>query len=323
MTYQPPLTLTPTMLGLIAKIQQLLGRLEGLGSSVPRPELRRGNRAMAIHSSCAIEGNSLSLDQVQTILAGKKVLAPAQDIREIANANRAYDLALEWSPHRIQDFCQAHGVMMDGLIPEAGHFRQGNVGIIKGRKVTHIAPKPRVVPQLMSQLFGYVRASRTIPKAIVASVCHYEIEFIHPFTDGNGRMGRLWQHVILVNENPLFGLVPFESIIQRRQKEYYSTLRQSDLAGESTVFVEFSLDALYLALEKVWHSYKPTVETPIQRLIGSQDHFGSQWFSRKEYLAVHKTLSTATASRDLAMGVSQEILMIEGSKATARYRFKA
>jgi Fic family protein len=174
----------------------------------------------------------------------------------------------------------------------------------------------------MGQLFDYVRASRDIPRAIIASVCHYEIEFIHPFSDGNGRMGRLWQHVILVEGNPLLAQVPFESIIKERQKDYYKALRQSDQAGESTPFVEFSLEALLGALEAIWETYKPAVQRPEDRLQVALRQFGKRWFVRKEYLTCHKGISTATASRDLAAGVEKGLLLVEGEKATARYRFQ-
>jgi Fic family protein len=322
LTYKPPITITPTMLNLVARLQHRLGLLEGLGMAPPRPELRRGYRAMVVQSSCAIEGNSLTLEQVSTILEGKKVLAPAHDVLEITNANRAYEAAATWSPHSSRDFCAAHKIMMAGLIPDAGSYRQGHVGIIRGQKVTHVGPKPQLVPKLMGQLFDYVRASRDIPRAIIASVCHYEIEFIHPFSDGNGRMGRLWQHVILVEGNPLLAQVPFESIIKERQKDYYKALRQSDQAGESTPFVEFSLEALLGALEAIWETYKPAVQRPEDRLQVALRQFGKRWFVRKEYLTCHKGISTATASRDLAAGVEKGLLLVEGEKATARYRFQ-
>jgi Fic family protein len=310
------------MLNLVADIQRFLGRLEGLEARPILPELRRGYRVLALHGSCAIEGNTLNLEQVRTIIAGQKIFAPAKDVLEIQNANRLYEMVPKLSPSSERDFLKAHKILMENLIEESGKFRKGNVGIFKGEKVAHIGPKAQLVPKLMQDLFHYIRDTKDIPKLITASVVHYEIEFIHPFADGNGRMGRFWQHLVLARDNPIFSLVPFESVIKQRQSEYYKALSAADRAGESTVFIEFSLTALLESMTVLWDSYKTGPETAYQRRLIAQQNFQGNLFARKDYIQLFKGISSATASRDLTEGVADGSLQRLGDKARTRYHFK-
>jgi Fic family protein len=321
MSSDPPFQITPQILSIAGEIQRLLGRLEGLESRPILPELRRGHRILTLHASCGIEGNSLSLEQVKTVIAGEAVIAPLKDVLEIQNANRLYEMASKLSPSSERDFLRAHKVLMDKLLDNAGKFRKGNVGIIKGDKVAHVAPKANLVPKLMQNLFRYIKDTKSIPRTIVASIAHYEIEFIHPFADGNGRMGRFWQHLILIKEHPLFALVPFESVIRKRQKEYYSALSASDQAGESTKFIEFSLSALLESLTEVWNTFQPGPTSSLHRRKTARQSLQGKWFSRKEYMTVLKSISSATASRDLNEGVELKELTRSGDKARAKYRF--
>ncbi len=274
-----------------------------------------------MQSSCAIEGNSLSLEQVSTILDGSPVIAPAKDILEVTNANNAYAAAGDFAPHSVRDFKQAHGLLMDGLIADAGKFRSGNVGIISRGKVQHVAPKAPLVPKLMADLMNYIRTSRNVPRVVVACAVHYEIEFIHPFSDGNGRVGRLWQHVILVDDNPIFTMLPVESVIRARQTEYYQVLRTSDLSGDCTLFVEFSLQAIEQALKDLWQSFRVEPSSPDSRIKQARSQLGSQWFARKDYLKIFKSLSSATAARDLSQAVADGLLEVSGVRNQTRYRF--
>ena len=321
MTYQPPFKLTNNILALVANIQRLVGRFEGFSTGSVRPELRRQNRMRSVQSSCAIEGNSLSLEQVSTILDGSPVVAPAKDILEVTNANNAYAAAGDFVPHSVRDFKRAHRLLMAGLIADAGKFRTGNVGIINRGKVQHVAPKAPLVPKLMADLMDYLKACRTVPRVVVACVAHYEIEFIHPFSDGNGRVGRLWQHVILVDDHPVFAMLPVESVIRASQTEYYQVLRACDRSGDSTLFVEFSLQTIEQALTDLWESFRAEPSSPGSRIAQARAQLGSRWFARKDYLKIFKSLSSATAARDLAQSVADGLLEVDGARNQTRYRF--
>jgi Fic family protein len=277
---RPPFEITPEILAWTAKIAQSCGLLEGLKFNLPQPELRRGNRIRAIQGSLAVEGNTLSLDQVTAVLAGKRVSGPRRDILEAANAGRAYDLLGGLDPFSERDFLRAHGVLMDGLDADAGRWRRGNVGIQKGKSISHLAPPPARVPGLMKELFRFMRREKRIPLDILSCVFHYESAFIHPFMDGNGRMARLWQSALLGRYHPAFAFVPVESMVKRHQRNYYK-----------------ALEAAKAALAR-------------------------DWFSRKDHLLLSKTISSATASRDLKEGVDSGLLEKRGDRAATRYRFK-
>lgn len=317
----PPFQITAEIFTLATEIARLLGRYEGLLSPKPEPRLRRQNQIRTIQGSLAIEGNTLSIEQVTALLDHKRVAGSPRELREVQNAIRAYELAPELKPDSRRDLLRAHAVLMDGLLPSPGRYRTTNVGIIKGTKVGHVAPKPEMVPTLMNDLLAFLRTDRKTPSLIKACVFHYELEFIHPFMDGNGRMGRLWQHVILLRESSAFAYLPVESLIKERQDAYYAALATSDREGESTGFIAFMLIALHDALAEFLTQVRGTPLTCDMRLQIASDHFHKDAFARKDYLKLFKTLSSATASRDLQLGVDEGRLVRDGDKAQARYRF--
>lgn len=251
--YEPPFSVTSAMLSLVAEIAELLGRLEALGIAGKMPVLRRQNRIRSIHSSLAIENNTLTLEQVTAVIAGKRVLGPPREVQEVRNAFAAYEAMESWNPASSRDLLAAHRLLMEGLVDHAGKFRTGSVGIAQGKRIVHLAPPATRVPGLMKDLLGWLKRTDAHP-LIAGSVFHYELEFIHPFVDGNGRIGRLWQTLILSRWNPLFAYLPVESVIRDRQADYYKVLAQCDNAGNSNPFIEFLLAAILTALREAGES---------------------------------------------------------------------
>lgn len=247
MSYAPPYSINPAILSLVAEIAAEVGRLGALAGSGSVPKLRRENRIRSIHASLAIENNTLTLDQVTSVIAGKRVLGPQREIQEVKNAFAAYEAMTSWKPSALKDLLAAHRLMLKGLVDEAGKFRTRSVGIAKGKRIVHLAPPASRVPGLMKDLLGWLKRTDAHP-LIAGCVFHYELEFIHPFADGNGRMGRLWQTLILSQWNPLFAFLPVETVIRDQQAEYYKILAACDKAGNSTAFIEFLLSALVVAL---------------------------------------------------------------------------
>lgn len=308
------------MLARVATISRILGKFENLARP-PQPLLRRKNRIRTVGGTLAIEGNTLTLEQVTDILDDKRVVGSPREILEVKNAIDAYAAVATYRPSTEKSLLVAHRQVMRNLLSDAGHYRAGNVGIFKGSRVSHIAPKAARVPPLMKQLFAYLASTDETHPWIKAIVFHYELEFIHPFTDGNGRMGRLWQHVLLVHQDPMFEFVPTESIVHRRQAEYYHALETSDGAGHCTPFIEFMLSALEDSVQEFFAVLEPAPQTAESRMALARTHFVNQSFTRKDYLQLFKALSSATASRDLAAAVQGGHLLRNGDKATARYRF--
>ena len=319
--HRPPFEVTGGILASCASIMRLVGRYEGLSSPPPQPKLRRQNRVRTVHATLRIEGNALSTDHVTAVLDGKRVVGERREILEITNALAAYDAARGADPAKEPALLGAHRTLMNGLVEDAGRYRQRSVGVLQGTKVAHVAPQAKQVPALVRQLLEFVGRDVATHPLIRAAAAHYEIEFIHPFTDGNGRMGRLWQHVILTRYAPVFEYVPVESIIEQRQAEYYRVLGECDRAGSSTTFIAFVLDALDEALGQFVEELRPAAATALTRLDRARSRLGATRFSRKEYLALFKTISTATASRDLQAGVADGTLVRRGNRAQARYRF--
>jgi len=241
--YHPPFAITPAIVRLVAEIGEVLGRLGVSSELVITPRLRRQNRIRTIQASLAIEGNTLDLEQVTAILDGKRVLGLPREIQEVRNAIKAYEQLKEWNPSSVQHLLESHGVMMDGLVDLPGAFRTGGVGIRKGDEMVHIAPPAQRVPALIHDLLLWLEQTADHP-LIAGCVFHYEFEFIHPFSDGNGRIGRLWQTLILSRWKPALACFPLESVVRERQADYYAALLRSDKTADSTPFVEFMLDAL-------------------------------------------------------------------------------
>lgn len=248
--YHPPFTLSPVIVSLVARISELAGRRSALTASPPSLSLRRASQIRSIQSSLAIEGNTLSQDQMTAILKGKRVIGPPREIQEVRNAIKVYDKIQVWAFESEEDVLAAHGMMMTGLLDEAGHYRRSAVGIMKGETVIHLAPPAARVPTLMKELFCWLSTTGDHP-LIASSAFHYEFEFIHPFADGNGRMGRLWQSLILARWNPLFAHVPVESLVFEHQAEYYDAINRSNSKADSAPFIEFMLGMIFAALEEV------------------------------------------------------------------------
>ena len=248
MTENPPFRITSHILALAERIGEAIGRIEEAASSSDL-RLRRINRIRTIRGSLAIEGNTLSEEQVSTILDGKPVVAPLREIQEVRNAIHAYDQYLRWDPANETDLLNAHEVLMAGLLDAPGHYRRGGVAVTGAGEVHHIGPPAGRVPHLMSDLLSWLDNTTEHP-LIASSVFHYEFEFIHPFEDGNGRMGRLWQTLILTRWKPLFADVPVESLIHARQNEYYEAIRESSDRGESAPFIVFMLKTILEAIRE-------------------------------------------------------------------------
>lgn len=318
---KPPYTISPKILTLVAEIQSLIGESKPFITKKPPLKLRKENKIKTVHHSLAIEGNTLSEDQVSSILEGKRVIGPRKEITEVKNALKLYDQIARLDPKKEKDFLNAHAILMSGLITKPGRYRQGAVGIFKNGKVSRMAPPAKQVPQLMKDLFSFLKRDKSTLPLIKACIFHYELEFIHPFEDGNGRMGRLWQQAILMNSYPLFEHLPIESLIHKNQKKYYAALEKSDIQGESTAFIEFSLEMIKLSLATFGEDLISGKPSPQDRIDAARVHFGRKEFRRKDYLKFHKGLSTATASRDLAEAVKDGQVKVSGTRALAKYRF--
>ena len=246
--YKPLFHMTDRTVTLLAEISEQVGRITVLQEGAISPHLRRENRIRTIHSSLAIEHNSLSLDQVTAILDGKRVLGNPNEIKEVQNAYEAYEMMLRLNPNSVEDLLTAHKLMMQGLVHENGKFRSGGVGVFDGDRLVHMAPPAHLVPKLIQDLFDWYKDSEMHP-LIKSAVFHYEFEFIHPFQDGNGRMGRMWHCLLLGQWKELFFWLPVEELIQSKQAEYYDALGKSDKAADSAVFVELMLEIIRATLK--------------------------------------------------------------------------
>ena len=249
--YIPPYDITDEMLELVSEIMENLGKLSGVNELEKLPRLRRESRIKSIHSSLAIENNTLSIEQVTDVINGKRVLAPQKDIEEVHNAFNAYEKLSEINPYSIDDLLKIHGIMMNGLVKEAGRLRSRQVGVYnQDGKVVHLAPPADFVSQQLGQLFDWVKNSNA-NMLIKSSVFHYEFEFTHPFNDGNGRTGRLWQTALLASWKPIFAWIPIESIIKDNQEDYYNAITLSTSQGKSNIFIEFMLDVIKKAIKDI------------------------------------------------------------------------
>lgn len=247
---KPPYEITSTILKLVTSISQKIGEVNAKYLVQQNPTLRKQNQIKTIHSSLSIEGNTLSEQQVTAIIEHKRVAGPEKDIKEVLNALQVYKALKSFNFSSEKDFLKAHQLLMDGLVIKSSLYRKEGVGIVKGTKLEHVAPPYENVPFLMKDLFVYLK-DKTELALIKSCVFHYEMEFIHPFTDGNGRMGRLWQTAILMSEYPLFEFLPFETLISKNQRQYYDALSASDKEGKSTRFIEFMLSIIDLSLDEL------------------------------------------------------------------------
>ncbi|PIQ89574.1 MAG: cell filamentation protein Fic [Candidatus Omnitrophica bacterium CG11_big_fil_rev_8_21_14_0_20_42_13] len=318
---KPPFTITPKINNLCSEITRLIGKYEGLTLPAPKPELRKHSKILSIQSSLAIEGNTLTIDQVTDIINNKRVLGPKKDILEVKNALKVYELLDEYEPTSLESLLKAHKILMADLIRDAGRLRNKNVAVGNKFEVIHRAPDFKMVPELMGNLFNFLKKEKDLHPIIKSSVFHYEFEFIHPFMDGNGRIGRLWQSVILYDYAKIFEYIPVETIIKRRQLEYYEAIRKSTVQGESTLFIEFMLETIKQATDQFTKSIKPVKQSVEIRLNTAMEYFNKKDFRRKDYLELHSGISPQTATKDLAFAVKNKILIKKGENIKTRYKF--
>ena len=316
---KPPYELTSEILKYITSISEKIGEVNAKYLIKTNPTLRKQNQIKTIHSSLSIEGNTLTEEQITAILENKRVVGPEKDIIEVLNALEVYKNLRNFKYNNEKDFLKAHKMLLKNLILKAGNYRNQSVGIVKGSKVEHIAPPYQNVPYLMKDLFEYLK-DRTELNLIKSCVFHYEMEFIHPFIDGNGRMGRLWQTLILMEQYPVFEFLPFETLISKNQIEYYEALSKSDKEGKSTKFIEYMLKIIDQSLSDLLENSikKLSDENRIQLFLEQIE----DEFSRKDYLDFFKEISTATASRDLKIAVESGLIEKNGDKKTSVYRKK-
>ena len=265
-TYIPPFTITDEITTLVIEIGEILGRLSAENENIPTPKLRKENRIKTIQSSLAIENNSLSIEQVTDIIEGKRVLGAPNEIKEVKNAIDAYNLLFELNPYKESDLLKAHSMMTSELVKESGKYRHGGVGVFNGEICVHMAPPAVQVPILIRNLLSWTKTTKTHP-LIHSCVFHYELEFIHPFADGNGRMGRLWQTLLLMQWKPIFAWIPVETIVKENQQEYYDAIAQSDKGGNSTPFIRFMLNCILETLKEMQKSNQKSNPKSNQKIL--------------------------------------------------------
>ena len=250
--YEPPFIITNRIVSYVASISEKIGRITLLSDMEAKPHLRKNNRIKSIHSSLKIEANSLSLNQVRDVINGKLVLGEQKEIQEVKNAYDAYEKILELDPYSIDDLKKFHRIMTRYIVEESGDFRRGEEGVFNGEQCIFMAPPAQYVPQLMNELFGWMREAQTkVHPLVLSSVFHYEFVFIHPFSDGNGRMARLWHTAILSKWKPIFEYIPIESQVEKFQEDYYDAIARCHVEGESTFFIEFMLSQIDKILDEL------------------------------------------------------------------------
>ena len=319
LSMKPPYDITPKILKLITSISEKLGEINATYLSKQSPQLRKQNRIKTIHSSLQIEGNTLTEEQITALIENKRIIGPEKDVMEVLNAIKLYEKIEKYKFYSDKSFLKAHKELMKGLIQSPGKYRTKGVGIVKGNIVEHIAPPAENVPFLMKDLFEYLKDSEELT-IIKSCVFHYEMEFIHPFIDGNGRMGRLWQTLILMSEYPVFEFLPFETLISQTQNEYYNSLAMCDKLGKSTIFIEYMLGVIGKSLSSLL-DYNNRIFKDVDRL----EYFiklGAKEFTRKDYMNTFKDLSSSTASRDLKKGLELKLFESVGQLNKTKYIVK-
>ena len=324
---KPPFEITNAMIDHVAEIAELVGRLTSTNQLSANPTLRRTNRIRTIHGSLAIEQNTLTLEQVTAVLNGKQVLAPPKDIAEVKNAYDIYERLDELDLYSVDDLLTAHSIMTRGLVDESGVFRSKPVGVVDQEgHVLHFGTLPQYVPDLVMELLDWVKSS-DVHMLIRNCVFHYEFELIHPFADGNGRVGRLWHTLLLSKWNPAFAWLPVEPMIHARQPEYYAAINASNDAGESTVFIEFVLSAIKASL-------MDAIDTSDVMSDGSMDKATLRWKQIEKFLETHEfimnadvrricNVSAATANRILVRLVLEKKLLKRNIKGCWVYIVEA
>lgn len=291
---KPPFEITSAILDEVAEIAELVGHMNAAQGMSANPTLRRTNRIRTIYSSLAIEQNTLSLEQVTAVLSGKRVIAPPKDIAEVKNAYEIYEMLESLDPYSVDDLLRAHGVMTRGLVQESGCFRSRPVGVVdKQGNILHFGTLPDYVPGLVMELLDWVRDS-DFHMLIKSCVFHYELELIHPFADGNGRIGRLWHTLLLTQWKSMFAWLPVESIIHDRQDEYYQAINRSNTEAESTVFIEFMLSAIKEALLEA-------VQTGDLESMSTEER---RWYQIERFLKKNGTITNADVRKMLGVSAA-------------------
>jgi Fic family protein len=329
MTNQPPFEITAKTLTLVSEISEFIGRIQGTGEYQRNLHLRKINRIRSIQGSLAIENNTLSPEQITDIINGKRVLGSPREIKEVQNAYDTYEKILTFNPFTVNDFLKAHKLMTNGLVNEAGNFRSGNVGVFSGTKVIHLGANPRFMHSLVKDLFDWTKNS-DVHWLVKSSVVHFEIEFIHPFADGNGRMGRLWQTLLLGKWHELFAWIPTETLVYENQQEYYRVLGNAEKTANSTEFIEFMLDIILKTLkelpvrkitdifpDKITDKLSKTELEFLQNIIGYLENNGTIDNYRAQLLT---NKSAESVKKHFAILVKLEILIAEGTNKGRKYR---
>lgn len=282
--YAPPFHMTDAIIAKISEISELVGSITAWQDMHTNLKLRRENRIKTIHSSLAIENNTLSLDQVTAIVNGKRVFGTPKEVQEVKNAFDAYEQLLSFNPYSVGDLLKAHRTLMNELVREAGMFRSGGVGVFNGDQLIHMAPPANLVPELMNNLLTWAENSKVHP-LVKSCAFHYEFEFIHPFANGNGRMGRMWNTLLLYQWKPIFAWLPIETLIRERQQAYYAALAQADQTADATPFVEFLLSVIYDTLREIAETRNGNtyegVSAPVKHLL---DKLGEDTLSAQQIM---------------------------------------
>jgi len=317
---KPPYQITPTILAKVASISEKIGEVKTAYLMQPPTELRKRNRIKTIQASLEIEGNTLTVEQITAILNNKRVLAPKKDILEVKNAIQVYEQIETFKPYSITSLCKAHQLLTKGLVRNPGQLRTTTVGIVKGSQTVHVAPSAELIKGQLLELLRYAKNDTDL-LLIKSCVFHYEFEFIHPFIDGNGRMGRLWQTVLLRQQYPVFDYLPIETLIKNKQQQYYDILAKCDKTGESTLFIEFMLTIIDETLEELLSS-QPVHLKAKNRIELFKTIIGDKQFTRKDYMRHFKDISAATATRDLREATQTGTLRKTGDGRTTCYQYK-
>ena len=325
--YQPPFHMTDKITNLTADICELLGQIKILSNGKFSPYLRKENRIRTIHSSLAIEYNSLSLEQVTAIIDGKRILGNPVEIKEVKNAYTTYDMMQSLDPYSVDDLLKAHETMMKELISENGRFRSGGVGVFNGKALVHMAPPANMVPGQIQDLFSWYKTSEIHP-LIRSAIFHYEFEFIHPFADGNGRLGRMWHSLLLGRWNEIFYWLPVEDLIRSRQEEYYKALGKSDRDADSSAFVEFLLQVILDTLQnttvvgndEVEEQKDPLVDT-LREAIG-KDTLSATEIMKRLGLSHRPTFRQNYLNPALSHGVIEMTIPDKPNSRNQKYRLK-
>ena len=317
MSYQPPFQLTHTMMRHVARIGERIGTWKAANQNQLVPELRRGNRIKTIQASLAVEQNTLTLEQVTAVIEGKTVLGLPKEIQEVRNAFTAYDALEHWHPQQIDDLLAAHALLLHGLIDDAGHWRSKGAGIYRGEQLVHMAPPASQIPRLMADLFEWLANTDAHP-LIASAAFHYEFEFIHPFGDGNGRIGRLWQTLILSHWQPMLAFLPVETVIKHRQQTYYQLLTESDQKSDCSAFIEFLLQAIEDSLQEAINTQPDTEKTRVQMRVQTRVQTPEQILA---LLREHPQMSLAEVAQQIEKSVTTVERAVAKLKKQGRLAF--